>query len=34
MNLVEPNHAMLTACREAAARLKKPQPCTIIVRTP
>jgi hypothetical protein len=31
MNLVEPNHAVLNACREAAVRSKKPQPCTIVV---
>ena len=34
MNLVEPNHAALSACREAAARVKKPQPCTIVVPAP
>jgi hypothetical protein len=34
MNLVEPNHAVLSACREAAARVKKPQPCTIVVPAP
>lgn len=28
MNLVEPNHVALNACREAAAKLKKSQPCT------
>ena len=30
-NLVEPNHAALTACREAAERTKKEQHCTIVV---
>jgi hypothetical protein len=34
MNLVEPNHELLTACREAAATLKKPQSCAIIVPAP
>lgn len=34
MNLVEPNHAVLSACREAAAKGKKPQPCTIVVPAP
>jgi len=34
MNLVEPNHELLTACREAAARLKKPQSCPIVVPAP
>jgi hypothetical protein len=34
MNLVEPNHEALTACREAAARLKKPQSCAIVVPAP
>jgi chorismate mutase len=34
MNLVEPNHAALTSCREAAARLKKSQSCAIVVPAP
>jgi len=34
INLVEPNHAVLSACREAAARAKKPQPCTIVLPAP
>jgi hypothetical protein len=34
MNLVEPNHAALTACREAAARTKKEQHCTVVVPAP
>jgi hypothetical protein len=34
INLIEPNHALLTACHEAAARLKKPQSCTIVVPAP
>ena len=34
MNLVEPNHAALTACREAAERTKKEQHCTIVVPAP
>lgn len=31
MNLVEPNHALLT---KAAAKAKKPQPCKIVVPAP
>jgi hypothetical protein len=31
INSVEPNHELLIACREAAARGKEPQPCTIVV---
>jgi uncharacterized protein DUF6118 len=31
INLVEPNHAALSACREAAARTKKEQRCVIVV---
>lgn len=31
MNLVEPNHAALSACREAVERLKKEQRCVIVV---
>jgi hypothetical protein len=31
MNLAEANHDVLTACREAAARTKKEQRCTIVV---
>ena len=34
MNLVEPNHAALSACREAAERTKKEQHCTIVVPAP
>jgi hypothetical protein len=34
INLLEPNHAALTACREAAAKAKKSQSCTIVVRAP
>ena len=34
MNLVEPNHVALSVCREAAAKAKKPQPCTIVVPAP
>ena len=34
MNLVEPNHAALTACREAAERTTKEQHCTIVVPAP
>jgi hypothetical protein len=34
INLVEPNHAALTSCREAAARLKKSQSCAIVVPAP
>ena len=34
MNLVEPNHAALTACREAAGRMKKEQYCLIVVPAP
>ena len=34
MNLVEPNHAALTACREAAEKTKKEQHCTIVVPAP
>jgi ElaB/YqjD/DUF883 family membrane-anchored ribosome-binding protein len=34
MNLVEPNHAALTACREAAERTKKEQHCSIVVTSP
>jgi hypothetical protein len=34
MNLVELNHTVLSTCREAAARVKKPQPCTIVVLPP
>ena len=34
INLVEPNHAALTACREAAARTKKEQRCAIVVLAP
>ncbi len=34
MNLVEPNHAALASCREAAARLKKSQSCAIVVPAP
>lgn len=34
INLVEPNHALLAACREAAAEAKKPQSCTIVVPAP
>jgi hypothetical protein len=31
INLVEPNHEALTACREAAERTKKEQRCAIVV---
>jgi len=31
VNLVEPNHAALTACREAAEKTKKEQHCVIAV---
>lgn len=34
VNLVEPNHAALTACREAAGRTKKEQHCVIVVSAP
>jgi hypothetical protein len=34
MNLAEANHDALTACREAAARTKKEQRCTIVVMAP
>ena len=34
VNLVEPNHDALTACREAAERTKKEQHCTIVVPAP
>jgi hypothetical protein len=34
INLLVPNHAALTACREAAAREKKDQHCTVIVPAP
>ena len=34
INLVEPNHAALTACREAAERTKKEQHCRIAVPVP
>jgi hypothetical protein len=34
VSLVEPNHAALTACRETAAKLKKPQSCAIVVPAP
>ena len=34
MNLVEPNHAALSACREAAEKTKKEQHCTIVVPAP
>ena len=34
MNLVEPNHAALSACREAAERTKKEQHCMIVVPVP
>jgi hypothetical protein len=34
VSLVEPNHAALTACREAAARTKKEQHCAITVPVP
>jgi hypothetical protein len=34
VSLVEPNHAALTACREAAAKLKKAQSCAIVVPAP
>jgi hypothetical protein len=33
VNLLEPNHPALNACREAAAKATKSQPCTIIVPT-
>lgn len=34
MNLVEPNHAALSVCREAAARTKREQRCTVVVPAP
>ena len=34
MNLVEPDHVALIACREAAARTKKAQHCSIVVPAP
>jgi len=34
MNLAEANHDAFTACREAAARTKKEQHCTIVVPAP
>lgn len=34
VSLVEPNHEALSACREAAARTKKEQHCTIVVPAP
>jgi hypothetical protein len=34
ISLVKPNHAALTACREAAERTKKEQRCTIVVPAP
>jgi len=34
MNLVEPNHATSSACREAAQRTKKEQHCVIVVQAP
>ena len=34
MNLVEPNHGALTACREAAERTKKEKHCAIVVPAP
>ena len=34
MNLAEANHDALSACREAAERLKKEQRCTIVVPAP
>ena len=34
MNLAEANHDALSACREAAARTKKEQHCTIVVPAP
>jgi hypothetical protein len=34
INLVEPNHAAFTACREAAERTKKEQHCVIVVPAP
>jgi len=34
MNLVEPNHAALNACRAAAARTKSEQHCVFVVPAP
>ena len=34
INLAEANHDALSACRDAAARTKKEQRCTIVVPTP
>ena len=34
VSLVEPNHAALSACREAAERTKKEQHCPIVVPVP
>jgi Family of unknown function (DUF6118) len=34
VSLVEPNHTVLSACREAAQRTKKEQRCTIVVPAP
>jgi len=34
VSLVEPNHAALSACREAAQRTKKEQRCVIVVPAP
>jgi hypothetical protein len=34
INLAEANHDALSMCREAAARLKKEQRCTIVVPAP
>jgi hypothetical protein len=34
INLAEANHDVLSACREAAARTKKEQRCTIVVLAP
>jgi hypothetical protein len=34
MNLMEPNHAVLSACRDVAERTKKEQRCTIVVPAP
>ena len=34
MNLLEPNHAVLTTCREAAAKTKKEQHCLVVMPAP
>ena len=34
VNLLEPNHEVLAACRELAERTKKEQYCTIVVLAP